>query len=306
MMDLLVSAVFVLAYGAMGSVLGLSATAWLRRREQKLFKILLFLTYLTALFLLNGLRFGLALAARDGGERIAFVFEILERAALASLIYFLPATINYILGRRWTRRRLVRVLAAASFYLVSGLISLFTGGSVLPGGMAVLAFLLIVLFILVDASRSLPMIEDEATRVALFLLYGLTFVFLPLVQVIPLMNPGAERTLFLAAAIYYLALGSCADVFFIRLLLRTGTGAAEDDGVQFTESCRFAGLTGRETQIAGLIARGSTYKEIAADLGISPNTVSNHVTTIYRKTGTRSKVEMVNALRRGHGAFTPG
>ena len=138
------------------------------------------------------------------------------------------------------------------------------------------------------------MVQDEGMRIALFLLYGLTFLILPLVQILPYIAVGYERVLFLAVSLYYLAIGITADIFFLRML---SDGGGEGDGAAFSASCVEAGLTPRESQIAGLIARGSTYKEIAAELDISPNTVSNHVATIYRKTGTRSKVEMVNALR---------
>ena len=280
----------------MGSVLGLSGILWVRRREVKLIKTFLFLAYLTVLFFLSGLRYALEAFAGWDGPAALLVFELLERVAFASLIYFLPATINYILGRCWTGRRLAQVILAAVFYLTAGTLSLLTAGALITGTLAVVAFMLIVLFVLVDASRSLPMVRDEGMRIALFLLYGLTFLILPLAQILPYVARGYERILFLAVSLYYLAIGTTADIFFLRMLSGDGR-AGEAEGAVFAESCARAGLTPRESQIAGLIARGSTYKEIAAELDISPNTVSNHVATIYRKTGTRSKVEMVNALR---------
>ncbi len=294
--DILVLAVYILAYGAMGSVLGLAGVLWVRRREVRLMKTFLFLAYLTALFFLSGIRFGLREFAGWNGPVAVLVFDILERIAFASLIYFLPATINYILGRGWTHRRLFQVAAAAGFYLTAGTLSLLTAGSFITGGLAVVAFLLIVLFVLVDASRSLPMVRDERMRIALFLLYGLTFLILPLTQILPYVAQGYERIRFLAVSLYYLSIGITADVFFLRMLSDSAV-SDETDGSVFSESCARSGLTPREIEIAGLIAQGLTYKEIAAELDISPNTVSNHVATIYRKTGTRSKVEMVNALR---------
>lgn len=295
---MLLFSIFILAYGAMGSVLGLSGTLWIKKREQKLLKTFLFLAYLTALFFMSGLRFGLGNLVGWSGAGVTLIFEILERIAFASLIYFLPATINYLLGRRWTSIRLAQVLTAAVVYLVSGIVSLLTGGAGLPGILAVLAFLFIILFVLVDASRSLPMVHDESTRVSLFLLYGITFVFLPLAQILPLVVDGYERVLFLAGSMYYLVIGISANLFFLRALSANEGDIWTTDETGFWKSCEKAGLTSREQEIAGLIARGLSYKEIAADLDISPNTVSNHVSTIYRKTGTRSKVEMVNALRR--------
>lgn len=294
--DILVFAVYILAYGAMGSVLGLSGMLWVRRREVRFLKTFLFLAYLTALLFFSGLRYGLQAFVGWNGPVAFLVFEILERIAFASLIYFLPATINYILGRSWTRKRLSQVIAAAGFYLTAGTLSLLTAGSLITGGLAVVAFLLIVFFVLVDASRSLPMVRDERMRIALFLLYGLTFLILPLTQILPYVALGYEEIRFLAVSLYYLSIGITADIFFLRMFSDSHV-SGDDDGSVFSESCAKSGLTPREIQIAGLIAQGLTYKEIAAELDISPNTVSNHVATIYRKTGTRSKVEMVNALR---------
>jgi DNA-binding NarL/FixJ family response regulator len=42
-------------------------------------------------------------------------------------------------------------------------------------------------------------------------------------------------------------------------------------------------LTKRELEIGYLLYKGKTYKEIASDLEISPNTVDNHISKIYKK-----------------------
>jgi DNA-binding CsgD family transcriptional regulator/tetratricopeptide (TPR) repeat protein len=55
---------------------------------------------------------------------------------------------------------------------------------------------------------------------------------------------------------------------------------------------RFGGLTGREREVAVLIARGQTNREIAASLVVSQRTVETHVSTILSKLGvsTRSRI----------------
>src|SRR4051812_8552532 len=52
-------------------------------------------------------------------------------------------------------------------------------------------------------------------------------------------------------------------------------------------------LTPREQAILSLLAKGSYYKEIAAELGISPNTVRNHLHEIYGKLHVQSRTEAV-------------
>jgi HD-GYP domain-containing protein (c-di-GMP phosphodiesterase class II) len=50
-----------------------------------------------------------------------------------------------------------------------------------------------------------------------------------------------------------------------------------------------AGLTAREVEVLGLVARGLSNKEIAQRLFISPKTVRNHVEHIYVKIGVSSR-----------------
>jgi DNA-binding NarL/FixJ family response regulator len=50
-----------------------------------------------------------------------------------------------------------------------------------------------------------------------------------------------------------------------------------------------AGLTAREVEILGLVARGTSTKQIAQRLVVSPKTVSNHVEHIYAKIGVSSR-----------------
>ena len=60
------------------------------------------------------------------------------------------------------------------------------------------------------------------------------------------------------------------------------------------------GLTPRERQVLGLLARGLRNKEIAAELGLSPKSVMHHTGSIYRRLGVRSRTEAVaTAARQG-------
>lgn len=57
------------------------------------------------------------------------------------------------------------------------------------------------------------------------------------------------------------------------------------------------GLTPRETEIAGLIARGRSNKEIARELCIELSTVKNHVHHMLEKLGVRSRAEAAIRVR---------
>ncbi len=56
-------------------------------------------------------------------------------------------------------------------------------------------------------------------------------------------------------------------------------------------------LSERETEILNLIALGMSYRSIADDLEISPNTVRVHIRHIYEKLATSCKVEALNRAR---------
>ena len=53
------------------------------------------------------------------------------------------------------------------------------------------------------------------------------------------------------------------------------------------------GLTARERQVLALIATGATNNEIAEQLFLSPHTVKEHTSALYRKLGVRNRAEAV-------------
>jgi two-component system, OmpR family, response regulator len=53
------------------------------------------------------------------------------------------------------------------------------------------------------------------------------------------------------------------------------------------------GLTRRELEVLQLLGSGSRAPEIAAELGISPKTVSSHIQSIFRKLGVHSRAQAV-------------
>jgi two-component system response regulator DesR len=57
-------------------------------------------------------------------------------------------------------------------------------------------------------------------------------------------------------------------------------------------------LTEREREVLDLIAAGSTNREIAARLYLSPHTVKEHTSALYRKLGARNRAEAVQKAQR--------
>jgi DNA-binding CsgD family transcriptional regulator len=60
---------------------------------------------------------------------------------------------------------------------------------------------------------------------------------------------------------------------------------------------RSLGLSPRECEILERLAAGRSNKEIARDLGISPNTVKTHVARLYQKLDVQRRVQAVEKAR---------
>lgn len=59
-------------------------------------------------------------------------------------------------------------------------------------------------------------------------------------------------------------------------------------------------LTERERQVLALMTGGSTNREIAAELHLSPHTVKEYASGLYRKLGARNRIEAIRLAER-HG-----
>ncbi len=60
------------------------------------------------------------------------------------------------------------------------------------------------------------------------------------------------------------------------------------------EPLNLPSLTRRENTIIGLVSCGAKNQEIAEKLHISPNTVKTHLYSIFRKTSSRNRIELIS------------
>ena len=59
-----------------------------------------------------------------------------------------------------------------------------------------------------------------------------------------------------------------------------------------------ATLSAREREVVGLIATGATNREIADRLFLSPHTIKEYTSSVYRKLGVRNRAEAVKRAQR--------
>ncbi|MFZ4689723.1 MAG: response regulator transcription factor [Polymorphobacter sp.] len=57
------------------------------------------------------------------------------------------------------------------------------------------------------------------------------------------------------------------------------------------------GISQRELAVLHELAAGRSNKEIAAELGVSPNTVKTHVARLFEKLGARRRTDAINRAR---------
>lgn len=70
-------------------------------------------------------------------------------------------------------------------------------------------------------------------------------------------------------------------------------------------AAKVAELSSREEEIARAYAAGNGYRAIADQLFIAPSTVRTHLSTIYRKLGVSSKIDLLNALNSAGSQLRP-
>ena len=75
----------------------------------------------------------------------------------------------------------------------------------------------------------------------------------------------------------------------VRVAARQRRGAAGEG---------LSALSGRETEIADLVAQGRTNREIAAELFVSDKTVEGHLRNVFAKLGVTSRAAVAEAVGR--------
>jgi two-component system response regulator DesR len=86
---------------------------------------------------------------------------------------------------------------------------------------------------------------------------------------------------------------SAADI--VEAIRRVGTG---DDVFDAPAAAGGQRLTVREREVLERVAVGLTNAEIAADLSLSPNTVKEHASSMFRKLGARNRADAVQRAQR--------
>ncbi|MEM7705781.1 MAG: response regulator transcription factor [Pseudomonadota bacterium] len=100
----------------------------------------------------------------------------------------------------------------------------------------------------------------------------------------------SRETYVVVIAILFTVLGLWAG----RKLTRTPAGPTPPP----LEIARRLGVTRRECEVLALLAEGQTNKEIARNLGMSPNTVKTHLSRLFEKLDAQRRTQAVQRARK--------
>ena len=156
-----------------------------------------------------------------------------------------------------------------------------------------------VVFCLVVMLRNRKTVQDSGVRVMILTMTIVSLSLLPFIIAglfVDFIRAVSLQVFFLACAIVMLVFENLAVRRALKELREEIAKAGrEPEKVDLS----VYHITEREVEVIGLVAEGMTNKEIAAKLSLSVNTVNNHMANIFTKTGVRSRIDLLNLIRRG-------
>jgi len=103
-----------------------------------------------------------------------------------------------------------------------------------------------------------------------------------------------ERGVTLSLPIVYIL--HCASVWWLRDELFPGPVTTRVSAHVSTLATALDQLTSKEREIVQAVVKGLSNKQIAADFGLSPSTVKNHLYAAFKKLGVTNRYALINGL----------
>lgn len=230
---------------------------------------------------------------------LRYIWMVVVIADGAFLLSFVPYFTTWIIAHPW-RNPYKTVFFICSLVFTGVSIADLVCDSVILNRTAFLICLFVIVFCLAVMIRNRKGIEDRDVRHMILTIVIVGLCLLPFIMAsffIDYIRTIASQVLILAYAI----------VILVFLFLSVSRKLSEEKQIVEKEEenggsavdLSLYHITEREEEIIGLICEGCTNKEIAQKLTLSVNTVSNHITNIFDKTGVRSRIDLLNLVRRG-------
>ena len=225
---------------------------------------------------------------------ITYIISIVVVSALTFLIVFIPYFTTWVIASPWRQPYKGGFYTLAALYLALGVSKEIWSSRFFDQAMLLL-FVFVVGFCLVVMLKNIHSIENKTARASAISIIIVSTAMVPailLALIFPALKPFLFGFYFLALSITIMTFLYMEFVHIVRKRSPKQEPLVLDDLAQYH-------ITEREFSVIELISNGMTNKEIAAKLGISANTVNNHVANIFAKTNVRSRIDLLNLLKQG-------
>ena len=230
---------------------------------------------------------------------LRYIWMAIVIADGAFLLSFVPYFTTWIIAHPW-RNPYKTIFFICSLVFVGVSIADLVFDSVILSHLSFLICLFVIAFCLVVMLHNRKGIEDRDVRHMILTIVIVGLSLLPFITAsffVDYIRSITSQVIILAYSI----------VILVFLFISISRKLSEEKEIMDKEEEKNGSavdlslyhITEREEEIIELICEGNTNKEIAQKLSLSVNTVSNHITNIFDKTGVRSRIDLLNLVRRG-------
>lgn len=230
---------------------------------------------------------------------LRYIWMAIVIADGAFLLSFVPYFTTWIIAHPW-RNPYKTIFFICSLVFVGVSIADLVFDSVILSRLSFLICLFVIAFCLVVMLHNRKGIEDRDVRHMILTIVIVGLSLLPFIMAsffVDYISSITSQVIILAYSI----------VILVFLFISISRKLSEEKEIVDKEEEKNGSavdlslyhITEREEEIIELICEGNTNKEIAQKLSLSVNTVSNHITNIFDKTGVRSRIDLLNLVRRG-------
>ncbi len=223
---------------------------------------------------------------------VGYIIGSVFIANVTFLTVFVPYFTTWVIAHPWRNPYKTIFYVLSGVYFCLGVFHAITGNKTFDDLM-ILLFVFVVGFCLIIMLKNLSSIENKTARATCITIIIVSAAMLPsimLSMVFPSIKP-------LMYGVYFLAFSISIMTFLFMEFVRLAREGAIGKKDLALEDLTPYHITEREFVVIQLVSNGLTNKEIAADLGISANTVNNHVANIFSKTKVRSRIDLLNLLK---------
>jgi Response regulator containing a CheY-like receiver domain and an HTH DNA-binding domain len=240
----------------------------------------------------------------DGNARkvLFFLFDILLVADAAFLFNYIPFVVTKIIAHPWRNPYKTIFLLTSILFVGASIAGYFVSG-LLFTNIRFICFFFIVFFCISVVLKNYNSITIGHVRKTLMAIAIVSFSLIPII----IAGLFFDSLKALCIPILLMASTICILVYLFVDIVKRGEKLEmlEKRKPLTVESLSKYHITEREFSVIGLIKEGLTNKEIAARLGISVNTVNNHIANVFSKTQVRSRIDLLNLLEEtGYGEIS--